>query len=137
MVSVSETFVTCCSRVPRFWRRWRWTRASAQEGAGELGGGEGLEEEHLHRGSGSVSAVRIGERVCSAALNCLLVKASALAAMVSWDDAVEFCKKLSQRTGKTVRLPTEAEWEYACRAGTNHGVQYRRDPQPGPGELRA
>jgi formylglycine-generating enzyme required for sulfatase activity len=37
---------------------------------------------------------------------------------VSWDDASEFCKKLSQRTGKTVRLPTEAEWEYACRAGS-------------------
>ncbi|MCY2928847.1 MAG: formylglycine-generating enzyme family protein [Planctomycetota bacterium] len=37
---------------------------------------------------------------------------------VSWEDAVEFCKKLSQKTGKTVRLPTEAEWEYACRAGT-------------------
>ena len=37
---------------------------------------------------------------------------------VSWDDAVEFCKKLSAQEGKTYRLPTEAEWEYACRAGT-------------------
>ena len=37
---------------------------------------------------------------------------------VSWDDAVEFCKKLSAKTGKTVVLPTEAQWEYACRAGT-------------------
>ena len=37
---------------------------------------------------------------------------------VSWDDAVEFCRKLSQKTGKTYRLPAEAEWEYACRAGT-------------------
>lgn len=37
---------------------------------------------------------------------------------VSWNDAVEFCKKLSQRDGVTYRLPTEAEWEYACRAGT-------------------
>ncbi len=37
---------------------------------------------------------------------------------VSWNDAVEFCRKLSQQTGKSVRLPTEAQWEYACRAGT-------------------
>ncbi|MBE9200697.1 SUMF1/EgtB/PvdO family nonheme iron enzyme [Nodularia sp. LEGE 06071] len=37
---------------------------------------------------------------------------------VSWDDAVEFCARLSQRAGKTYRLSTEAEWEYACRAGT-------------------
>jgi formylglycine-generating enzyme required for sulfatase activity len=37
---------------------------------------------------------------------------------VSWNDAVEFCRKLSQMTGRKYRLPTEAEWEYACRAGT-------------------
>jgi formylglycine-generating enzyme required for sulfatase activity len=37
---------------------------------------------------------------------------------VSWEDAVEFCLRLSQYTGRTYSLPSEAEWEYACRAGT-------------------
>ncbi|MGD1871973.1 MAG: SUMF1/EgtB/PvdO family nonheme iron enzyme [Mastigocoleus sp.] len=38
--------------------------------------------------------------------------------LVSWDDAKEFCKKLSEKVGRTYRLPSEAEWEYACRART-------------------
>jgi formylglycine-generating enzyme required for sulfatase activity len=36
---------------------------------------------------------------------------------VSWEDAQEFCRRLSAQTGKNYRLPSEAQWEYACRTG--------------------
>jgi formylglycine-generating enzyme required for sulfatase activity len=38
---------------------------------------------------------------------------------VSWHDAVEFCRRLTKRTGKRYGLPSETQWEYACRAGTS------------------
>jgi formylglycine-generating enzyme required for sulfatase activity len=49
------------------------------------------------------------------------------ATYVSWNDAVAYCEKLSEREGKTYRLPTEAEWEYACRTGTQTTWSFGHD----------
>jgi formylglycine-generating enzyme required for sulfatase activity len=55
---------------------------------------------------------------------------------VSWDDAVEYAKWLSEQTGKRYRVPAEAEWEYAARAGTETEYWWGKRDEIRHGKLR-
>lgn len=93
-------------------------------------------KEYVHQVT--VNSYYIGETEVTRALWCAVmdssrtkVKGGVYPIMASWDDCHVFIQKLNQLTGKTFRLPTEAEWEYAARGGNkSKGFVYSGSNKP-------
>ena len=122
------------------------TRHSAEQFTEDLGNGISLELIVIHRGSFQMGSPRntgnpdehpqhfvtiksfllgkylVTQRQWKAVMGklppCRFKREDLPVERVAWDDAQKFCKRLSQKTGRNYRLPSETQWEYACRAGT-------------------
>ena len=70
------------------------------------------------RAIASTSQIDIGLKIAPAYFSDRNNSARRPVEQVNWHEAVEFCKRLSRKTGRDYNLPSEAQWEYACRAGT-------------------
>ena len=72
------------------------------------------------------------EEIMGAGVNPSRFKGATLPVQpMAWEDIAGFCRKLSEKTGQKVRIPTEAEWEYACRAGTRTTWFFGNDMKDG------
>ncbi|WP_298868785.1 bifunctional serine/threonine-protein kinase/formylglycine-generating enzyme family protein, partial [uncultured Gimesia sp.] len=107
LVKISKPFYLGATEITTQQFR-RFVNETKYETDAERNGGYGVENGNWRR-STLYSWKYVGE---------LALEDQTPALSISWNDAVAFCKWLSDRTGNHYRLPTEAEWEYACRAGS-------------------
>jgi formylglycine-generating enzyme required for sulfatase activity len=144
-VSAKHLFILCVSGVvtvlvgaaPMADEEMRFVALPA--GSFEMGSATGYADEApVHRvriNTGfelSATEVTQGQFEVVMGFNPSIVKADDLPVEnVSWAEAAEFCRRLGERDGRSYRLPTEAEWEYAARAGVN-GAAYVWGDDPLP-----
>lgn len=95
-----------------------FVKATGYQTDAERGGGYGMEGGTWQK-SNAYSWKNLGELPLSDQMP---------ASSISWNDAVAFCQWLSKTTGEQYRLPTEAEWENACRAGSQTAWFFGTDP---------
>jgi hypothetical protein len=114
-------------------------------GSFAMGSNDDYSERPLH--NVTIKAFAIGKfpitvrewNACVAAKGCTQIasgKEDAPVSNLSWSDTQQFVTWLTAATGKNYRLPSEAEWEYAARAGTSTAYWWGKDVQPGVANCR-